>query len=427
MKKLIYTLASILIITSCIYAQSGWILQTSGTTENLYAISCVDSMIAFAAGGNGTILYTTNKGDLWSNKISGTSEPLLGVDFIDANNGIAVGWNGIIIRTTNGGINWTTIANGGVSRLDYVIFINQSILVAVGGEGTILRSTNGGLNWFSQYSTTTLGLCGVHFIDVNIGTAVGWNATIVRTTNGGNTWVSQNNPLTGTFLDLWGVFFTNANTGIVSGENGTIFRTTNGGSNWITINFTGDNRLDNYGLWDVYFGDAQTGMIVGDSINGHGILLKTTNGGITWAKQSDNSTPSLNGICMVGAKNAFAIGYNGKILHTSTGGEPIGIKPISNEVPDIYNLSQNYPNPFNPVTKIKFEIPKNNYVTLKIYDALGQEAATLVNEKLAPGTYEIDWNGSNYPSGVYFYRLIVRQAGSTTGDFTETRKMILIK
>jgi len=98
----------------------------------------------------------------------------------------------------------------------------------------------------------------------------------------------------------------------------------------------------------------------------------------------------------------------------------IGIQPISKEIPSSFSLSQNYPNPFNPSTNIKFELPKSNYVTLKIYDALGREIATLINEKLAPGTYEVEWNGSNYPSGVYFYRLI-------TDNFSETKKMLMIK
>jgi hypothetical protein len=108
----------------------------------------------------------------------------------------------------------------------------------------------------------------------------------------------------------------------------------------------------------------------------------------------------------------------------------IGIENISSNVPKDFTLYQNYPNPFNPSTKIKFQIPLNkgggfsrglsDVVTLKIYDILGREVATLVNEQLKPGTYEVDWDGTNYPSGVYFYKL-------TAGDFSLTRKMVLLK
>jgi hypothetical protein len=98
----------------------------------------------------------------------------------------------------------------------------------------------------------------------------------------------------------------------------------------------------------------------------------------------------------------------------------ININQISSEVPSSYSLSQNYPNPFNPATNIKFAIPKNEFVKITVFDMLGKELETLVNEQLAPGTYETNWNASNYPSGVYFYRLI-------TDGFSETKRMTLIK
>lgn len=100
----------------------------------------------------------------------------------------------------------------------------------------------------------------------------------------------------------------------------------------------------------------------------------------------------------------------------------IGIKKISGTVSENFRLSQNYPNPFNPVTTIKFEIPysENDLVILKIYDVLGKEVFTLVNEKLNPGTYEVTFNGSNYPGGVYFYKLF-------NNDFVKIKKMVMIK
>jgi subtilisin-like proprotein convertase family protein len=109
----------------------------------------------------------------------------------------------------------------------------------------------------------------------------------------------------------------------------------------------------------------------------------------------------------------------------------VGIQNTSDIVPDKFQLFQNYPNPFNPVTKIKFSISAstlsfpnvsigNPLVMLKVFDILGREIATLVNEKLKPGTYNVDWDASAYSSGVYFYKL-------TCGDFSETKKMTLIK
>jgi len=98
----------------------------------------------------------------------------------------------------------------------------------------------------------------------------------------------------------------------------------------------------------------------------------------------------------------------------------IGICTISTSVPNNYALYQNYPNPFNPTTNIKFDIPKSSHVKLIVYDILGKEVTTLVNEKLSAGSYEVDWVGNEYPGGVYFYQL-------KTGGFTEVKKMVLVK
>lgn len=89
-------------------------------------------------------------------------------------------------------------------------------------------------------------------------------------------------------------------------------------------------------------------------------------------------------------------------------------------VPKNFELTQNYPNPFNPSTTIEYSIPKDAIVSLKIYDVLGKEVVTLVNDQKSAGTYILNWNASNYSSGLYFYRL-------TAGEFTETKKMFLVK
>lgn len=107
--------------------------------------------------------------------------------------------------------------------------------------------------------------------------------------------------------------------------------------------------------------------------------------------------------------------------------EPVGIQTITSEIPKEYRLFANYPNPFNPATKIKFAIPQTSRslwealgVELYVYNSIGQLVSTLVNLQLTPGTYEVEWDASNYTSGVYFYKL-------SAGVFEETKKMILLK
>jgi hypothetical protein len=96
------------------------------------------------------------------------------------------------------------------------------------------------------------------------------------------------------------------------------------------------------------------------------------------------------------------------------------VKKENSDLPNEYNLSQNYPNPFNPTTVIKYSIAKSGSVTLKVYNMVGQEVATLVNQEQSAGNYSIDFNASRLASGVYMYRL-------NAGNFTATKKLILLK
>ncbi len=121
---------------------------------------------------------------------------------------------------------------------------------------------------------------------------------------------------------------------------------------------------------------------------------------------------------MTGNSNDFTSGYDIVIIKYAP--SSIGIQNISGEVPTGFSLSQNYPNPFNPTTNLEFGISKSGFVTFKIYDIIGKEIETLVNDKLSPGKYKTEWNASNYSSGVYFYKL-------QSDGFVETKKMLLSK
>jgi len=98
----------------------------------------------------------------------------------------------------------------------------------------------------------------------------------------------------------------------------------------------------------------------------------------------------------------------------------VSVKEISSNIPEDYNLFQNYPNPFNPSTKIQFQIKETSFASLKVYDAIGNEIATLFNEDLPGGKYEVEFNANELTSGVYFYQL-------RAGNSVETKKMLLIK
>jgi hypothetical protein len=147
-----------------------------------------------------------------------------------------------------------------------------------------------------------------------------------------------------------------------------------------------------------------------------GVFLSTDNGA-NWkyAGMANN-----NDISFMVDENDIFVGTEEALVWRRPLSEFTGVGKEINDLPKEFTLSQNYPNPFNPSTNIKFTIPKASLVGIKVYNKLGQEIETLVNEEKRAGTYKLTWNAVNLPSGVYFYRL---QAGS----FIETKKMVLLK
>jgi hypothetical protein len=150
-------------------------------------------------------------------------------------------------------------------------------------------------------------------------------------------------------------------------------------------------------------------------------VYRSTDGGDNWISVYSNSNTLVDVDFpdnMSGCLTGWAAGYGGtiaKMTGTLTGAGENQIK-----IPDNYSLNQNYPNPFNPVTKISYAIPKQGFVTLKVFDMLGREAAVLVNETKQAGSYTVEFNASELTSGVYFYRL-------ETSAYSEIKKMILLK
>ncbi len=393
-------------------SSSQWfVVSTQGNT----AVSFPSAPTGYSTA-NGLTKKTTNGGINWSTLSGGN---MTGIFFISNLTGWIVGYPGYIGRTTNGS-SFTQQPTGVQDRLNDVFFINDNTGWVVGGDFSverIFKTTDGGLNWIPQSSGTPNKMFSVYFIDANTGWSVGGPSApkILKTTNGGTNWFMQSTSVT---TPLYSVMFAGANTGwAVAGYLGgeTIIKTTNGGAVWFSQS-SGDSRY----LRECYVKDTLTAFAVGQG----GKLIWTTNGGTNWVVQPTGSSVELWSIDFADDTTGYAIGSN-VVLKTTNGGVTF-VNSSSNEVPAELILHQNYPNPFNPVTTVRFSVPPSKKAEgtaawLTVYDVSGKEAAVLFSGKrLKPGTYEIKWDGSAFPSGVYFYRL-------RTESFSQTCKMVLVK
>ena len=173
-------------------------------------------------------------------------------------------------------------------------------------------------------------------------------------------------------------------------------------------------------IFGVSFTDANTGIVIGlDTTGIAGVIWRTTTGGGDWINQSFGNN-GFYGVCFTDSITGTVVGDNGTIFHTTTGGVTGIIDNSAKSLPNQFALEQNYPNPFNPTTNISYSLPRNGFVTLKVYDILGREVRTLVNEYEAAGSYNVTFNASNFASGVYIYQL-------RSGNFLATKKLLLMK
>lgn len=423
MKKVILII-TILIFTSHSNSQ-GWVQQSSGTNGNLRSVYFVNVNTGFIVGDVSSsqtlVLKTTNGGNSWESQspVSPTGKVLRCVFFTDANIGYCCGadgflfgtGSGVIFKTTNSGINWSVNYSNFSHGLTAIHFVNANTGYTVGlfknSTSPLLKTTNAGQNWTITASISFYRMFCVYFYDAQTGWAAGESGAIIKTTNGGINWSAQTS---GTTSNLTSIQFIDAMTGYVTGLDSRVRNTTNGGQTW--------NLLYNQGLCGLYsikFSNSLTGWVCGceGAING------TTNSGSNWLLQSFATTTYLYSISFPSASTGWAVGAGGRILKTTSGGVT-AIQPISNEIPEKFSLSQNYPNPFNPTTKIMFAIPNNSFVRLNVYDAIGRKIEILVNEHMDAGIYEAVWDGGNYSSGIYYYKF-------TAGEYSEARKMVLIK
>ena len=411
------------------FAQSGWIQQNSGITSKINAVYFENSQTGWSVGDSGKIIKTTNGGTNWFLLISGTTKNLKSLSFTSKDNAFTVGDSGIVLNTTNGGITWIYANFPNHNYYFSSVFFVNDLIGYIGGTpndflsiSKIFKTSNGGDSWDSLSAEASF-VKAIYFINPVIGWIIqvynaGGVQHISKTMDGGLNWSYQFS-----YSHLNTVFFFNTLNGWTSGDGSgpTVFTTTNGGSSWNPCLFCGLSPVHSF-----FFIDSLKGW--GASEGG---IINTTNAGTNWIVQNNNHPLVIyNSIFFTDSLTGWVVGDSGTILKTTTGGVLTNFTNTSTEIPDKYYLSQNYPNPFNPTTNLEFGIPASRgeselrFVSLKVFDILGKEVATLVSAKLNPGIYKVNFDGSNLPSGVYIYKLI---SEGSNGVLSDTKRMVLLK
>ena len=441
--KTIIIILLFLSTTQC-FSQSGWQQVTiplntlrGQTFSNIYFINKDLGFLWYRVADNGPTTYgntymTTNGGESFS--LAANFMVLTSVFFKNNSTGWISGYNynqksGLTTRytffTTNNGINWDTteILNSGR-------FINENNGWKVKQNGSMYRTTNGGSTWTGIPSTPCDYLT-VNTLDsinsVYLLTAIKYNSNIgspagyYYSTNSGTSWntVLVNfyiNPLT--HINFYnGTGFAPTRTNGLSYDT---FKSTNYGINWSVVSsnnlvFRDMCSLNSQNFW---------------GLDSSGSIKYSSNGGNTFVNQFTGGISDYGDAIFMFPSDSLnhSVGYaklNNKLYKTTSGGFSVH-SYIGNEnnIIEKFILLQNYPNPFNPVTNIRYSIPEGTgrdmTVQLKVYDVNGKEIETLVNENQIAGSYSVNFNAANYPSGVYFYKL-------ETNNFSETKKMILLK
>jgi photosystem II stability/assembly factor-like uncharacterized protein len=419
MKKLLL-IFFIVVVCNNTFSQITW-QQTSGPNVGAINGICINSSGAiFVATDYNGVRLSTNNGNSWNSSISGLTNTYIKSITVGLNNyvyaGTAILVNGSngIFRSTNNGSSWNYQSYGIPSNTGIYCFAvnknNGKVFAGAFGVSSsnqgIYMSADNGSSWSQIYNT------GANSISINssgkllAGTQIG----VYLSTNDGNDWSAINNGLPNS--NIKSVISTDNGIFIAGVQNGGLYISTNNGSLWNQI-LNGISNTENISSFSV---NNLNHIFASSTSNG---VYRSIDNGNSWISINDGlSSLSVSSLYLNGSQYLFSGCSSGYVYKTTS--STIGIKNISSDIPDKYLLSQNYPNPFNPTTNIKFDLSKNSFVKLKIFDILGKEVETLVDKKLDAGSYSVDWNASQYPSGIYFYRL-------QTDDYNETIRMALIK
>jgi ligand-binding sensor domain-containing protein len=431
MKPIISLLIPVLILVCPINEINAQWVETNGPYNVGEIRSLAVSGTDVFAGTDSGVFRRTNDGGSWSAVNTCLPSGQINALLASGTNLFAGTYDGVFLSSNNG-TSWVhrglslehvgafvVSANGsGGTNLFAGTWTQGFLLFTL--SGGVWRSTNNGTSWtdiskgrrmdvkaLAIAQTGDLFSGGTPFIEWFLFLPLPGAGGVFRYGNDDISWTPVNSGLANT--SVYSLVTSGSN--LFAGTGGGVFRSTNNGASWIAVS----NGLTNYDVSCLVV--SGTNLLAGTRGGG---VFRSTDNGASWTAVNNGLTNLHVYSLAVSSTNLFA-GTSGGVWRRPLSEMITSVEHISGgAVPEGFALEQNFPNPFNPSTTIQFSIPRAEYVTLKIYDLVGREVATLVSDHLNAGTYESTWNAKNTASGVYFYRL-------EAGQFSAMKKLLLVK
>ncbi|HTK80804.1 MAG TPA: CotH kinase family protein [Bacteroidota bacterium] len=391
-----------------------WFRQSNNYWQRWYDIKFADAVNGFAVGDQGTLLRTTDAGLTWSADSIGIGLPFRSIAIPALNNLFAAGEHGALYRSIDTGKTWSRIDLGTFRGLRGVTFLNSQKGWVFGEGGTLFETNNGGDSWSGGSPDTAGTIIGIAAFSANSLTIFFEDGHATQTSNGGATWSPFSPILNVPKLRKVEVF--GANDIYAIGDSGAVIHNVSS-SAWVNLRVPTAS-----GLSGIHILSQSSLYVCGEN----GDIYYSNDNGSTWYKQYSADSHDLNAIVFTDSVHGYAVGNAGTILTTMSPGTVTGVRP-GTQLPGEYRLYQNFPNPFNPTTQIRFELRELSTVRLTVYDVLGQRVATLQDGVLQAGSYDLPYSGNKLASGVYFYRLDVREPFGGTLRYSQVNKMLLLK
>jgi ligand-binding sensor domain-containing protein len=397
--------------------------RTSGPDAGAVRALAINSNGAFFAGTDGGgVFRSPNSGANWTAVNFGLSNLHVFAVVSNSPGHIFAGTNGGgVSRSVDDGENWLAVNTGLTNAFVWCLAINASDDIFAGTfSGGIFRSLNGGASWTAL--NTGLINTAVSALAINSAGQIfaGTAAGMISSTDNGEGWRPANAGLT--YPDVRALAINPVTRVIFAGTGGGgVFRSMDGGGSWTAVN-------SGLTIRNVY--TLAINSLAHIFAGGRGGIFRSTNNGGSWAAVNSGLTDTDVRSLVINSKGYIFTGtFSGAVFRSTQ--STTAVKEIFDGLPISFSLEQNYPNPFwrgatspalsggNPSTTIRFDLPRSGYVTLKVYNLLGEEVATLLAENYAAGKHQMRWDASGWPSGVYVYRLQL-------GESVQAKKFVLL-